>query len=61
MELPQSIIDFLDLIPLQDLEKYVHSRYAKITKDLFTKVLESTDGDYVLQASVLKDLKPEGL
>ena len=60
MELPKTIIDQLDAIPLTDLEIYVQKRYAKITKDIFTKILESTDGDYTLQAQTLKDLKPEG-
>jgi hypothetical protein len=60
MELPQSIIDQLDVIPLTDLEKYVQKRYAKMMENIFKTILESTDGNYVLQAQTLKDLKPEG-
>jgi len=60
MELPQSIIDQLDVIPLTDLEKYVQIRYAKMMENIFKTILESTDGNYVLQAQTLKDLKPEG-
>jgi hypothetical protein len=60
MELPQTIIDQLDAIPLTDLEKYVQKRYAKMMENLFKSILESTDGNYVLQAQTLKDLKPEG-
>ena len=60
MELPQSIIDQLDVIPLTDLEKYVQKRYAKMMENIFKTILESTDGNYVLQAQTLKNLKPEG-
>ena len=60
MELPQSIIDQLDAIPLTDLEIYVQKRYAKLTESIFKTILESTDGNYILQAQTLKDLKPEG-
>ena len=60
MELPQTIIDQLDAIPLTDLEIYVQKRYAKLTESIFKAILESTDGDYTLQARVLADLKPEG-
>ena len=60
MELPQSIIDQLDAIPLNDLEKYVQKRYAKLTESIFKAILESTDGDYTLQAQAIKDLCPGG-
>ena len=60
MELPQSIIDQLDAIPLTNLEIYVQKRYAKMMENIFKTILESTDGNYVLQAQTLKDLKPEG-
>ena len=60
MELPQTIIDQLDAIPLTDLEIYVQKRYAKMMENIFKTILESTDGNYVLQAQTLKDLKPEG-
>jgi hypothetical protein len=60
MELPQTIIEYLDAIPLTDLEKYVQKRYAKMMENIFKSILESTDGNYVLQAQTLKDLKPEG-
>jgi hypothetical protein len=60
MELPQSIIDQLDAIPLTDLERYIKVRYVKMTEAIFKALLESTDGDFVLQAQTLKDLKPEG-
>ena len=60
MELPQSIIDQLNAIPLIELEKYVQKRYAKMMENIFKTILESTDGNYVLQAQTLKDLKPEG-
>ena len=60
MELPQTITDQLDAIPLTDLEKYVQKRYAQMMENIFKAILESTDGDYTLQAQTLKDLKPEG-
>ena len=60
MELPQSIIDQLNAIPLIELEKYVQKRYAKMMENIFKTILESTDGNYVLLAQTLKDLKPEG-
>ena len=60
MELPQSIIDQLNAIPLIELEKYVQKRYAKMMENIFKTILESTDGNYLLQAQTLKDLKPEG-
>ena len=60
MELPQTIIDQLDAIPLTNLEIYVQKRYAKMMENIFKTILESTDGNYVLQAQTLKDLKPEG-
>ena len=60
MELPQTITDQLDAIPLSALEKYVQKRYAKLTEAIFKQILESTDGDYLLQTQTLKDLKPEG-
>jgi len=60
MELPQTIIDQLNAIPLIELEKYVQKRYAKMMENIFKTILESTDGNYVLQAQTLKDLKPEG-
>jgi hypothetical protein len=60
MELPQTITDYLDAIPITDLEKYVQKRYAKMMENIFKSILESTDGNYVLQAQTLKDLKPEG-
>jgi hypothetical protein len=60
MELPQTIIDQLDAIPLTDLEIYVQKRYAKMMENIFKSILESTDGNYLLQAQTLKDLKPEG-
>jgi hypothetical protein len=60
MELPQTIIDYLDAIPITDLEKYVQKRYAKMMENIFKAILESTDGDYLLQAQAIKDLKPEG-
>jgi hypothetical protein len=60
MELPQSIIDQLNAIPLIELEKYVQKRYAKMMEDIFKNILESTDGNYLLQAQTLKDLKPGG-
>jgi hypothetical protein len=60
MEMPQSIIDYLDAIPLIELEKYVQKRYAKMMENIFKTILESTDGNYLLQAQTLKDLKPEG-
>ena len=60
MELPQSIIDQLDAIPLTDLEKYVQKRYAKMVENISKTILESTDGNYLFQAQTLKDLNPEG-
>jgi hypothetical protein len=48
MELPQTIIEYLDAIPLTDLEKYVQKRYAKMMENIFKSILESTDGNYVL-------------
>jgi hypothetical protein len=60
MELPQSITDYLDAIPIIDLEKYVPKRYAKMMENIFKSILESTDGNYILQAQTLKDLKPGG-
>jgi hypothetical protein len=60
MELPQTIIDQLDAIPLTDLEIYVQKRYAKLTESIFKALLESTDGNYILQAQTIKDLKPGG-
>jgi hypothetical protein len=60
MELPQTIIEYLDAIPLTDLEIYVQKRYTKLTESIFKALLESTDGNYILQAQTIKDLKPGG-